>query len=195
MMRKQELHLIDINGNSVAPSIRAAVEFAYRWVKKDYPQADPAVIANLAERLATSMEMNKETLWSARRYATSALHRQVRHWLRNKSEQEIAVGLERELEQWAGPNDEFQRAIDREMLFQHLKSTLNERDRSILVMLIRSNANPSEVATALGISTDAATKAIQRVRERVAHSLSAAGVLKRSPEVQRTTGLERKWTY
>jgi RNA polymerase sigma factor (sigma-70 family) len=195
MMRQQELHLIDVNGNSVTPTIRDAVECAYRWVLKDYPQVDPAIVANLAERLATSMETNKETIWSAHRYATSALHRQVRHWLRQKSSQEIPVGLEKELEQWAGPNHEFLRAIDREMLFQHLKTTLNERDRSILVILVQSNANPSEVATALGISHDAATKAIQRVRERIARSLDAAGIHKSSNEPQRTTGLERKWTY
>jgi hypothetical protein len=55
-MRKSELHLISDNGDTVAPKIAAAVEAAYRWSLSMFPNIDPALLANAAERLAKNMK-------------------------------------------------------------------------------------------------------------------------------------------
>jgi hypothetical protein len=57
-MRKSELHLISDNGDTVAPKIAAAVEAAYRWSlsMSMFPNIDPALLANAAERLAQNMK-------------------------------------------------------------------------------------------------------------------------------------------
>jgi hypothetical protein len=61
----------------------------------------------------------------------------------------------------------FQGEVDRAILFEQLKSRLGERDRSIL-MLLQLDATPAEVAMTPAMKYEAAIKAIQRVRARVA---------------------------
>jgi DNA-directed RNA polymerase specialized sigma subunit len=68
----------------------------------------------------------------------------------------------------------FQGVIDRKILFEQLKATLNERDRYILVLLLEDKTSPATVANELGTSYPAAAKAIQRVKERIASSLTRA---------------------
>jgi hypothetical protein len=111
--------------------------------------------------------------------------RTVRRWLKTKRASELAVGLDRELESIAGMHEGFHGEVDRAILFEQLKSRLRGRDRSIL-MLLQSDASPAEVAMTLGMKYEAATKAIQRVRARVALCLQAV-----KPE-SRTTMDERK---
>jgi DNA-directed RNA polymerase specialized sigma24 family protein len=192
-MKSHELHLIDVNGNAVSPSIRDAVEEAYRWALVECPQADPAIIANIAERLAKSMAEKADSLRSERRYAYEVMHRKVRQWLRSRAARELAVGLGGELEKRAGVNDSFQTAVNREILFQQLKARLSDRDRHILVLLQR-NASPIDVAVSLGINYGAAAKAIQRVRERVAACLNAAQSKEDSSrQISSTKDLIKKW--
>ena len=54
------------------------------------------------------------------------------------------------------------------MLFEQLRTKLNERDRQILILLLQDITSPRDVAEALGIKYDAAAKAIQRVKDRMA---------------------------
>jgi hypothetical protein len=54
-MTRAQLHLVDTAGNVVCPEVESAVERAFRWVLRDYPQVDPAMIANWAEEVAHSM--------------------------------------------------------------------------------------------------------------------------------------------
>ena len=70
-----------------------------------------------------------------------------------------------------GVDRSFQVEIDRKLLFEQLKTSLNERDRYILVLLLQDETSPAVIATALGLSYTAAAKAIQRVKERIAASL------------------------
>jgi RNA polymerase sigma factor (sigma-70 family) len=172
-MRKQRLHLIDVNGDPVSPPIRTAVEAAMNWVNHEFPQIDQAVMANAAELLAKKMESNKDSLGSPRRYAYVALRGKVIEWMRRKGEKELAVGLDSDLEKIAGVNHSFQHRVDGSILFQQLRATLSDRDREILVLLL-SNATSTEIADHLGITPPAARKATQRLRERLAACLQVA---------------------
>jgi hypothetical protein len=173
-MTRAQLHLVDTAGNFVCPEVESAVERAFRWVLRDYPQVDPAMIANWAEEVAHSMQERATILVSPQRYAYSALKGKVRDWMRSGAAKEQVAGIGRDLESIGGLSSSFQGAIDRKILFEQLKATLNERDRYILVLLLQDKTSPATVANALGTSYDAAAKAIQRVRERIGSTLTVA---------------------
>jgi DNA-directed RNA polymerase specialized sigma24 family protein len=188
-MKRQRLHLVDENNDPVSPAIQSAVEAAHYWAVREFPRIDPALLANWAERLAKSIA-NKNLQGSVRRYAHTAMHETARRWLKTKRANELAVGLDRELESIAGVHEGFQGKVDRAILFEQLKSRLGERDRSIL-MLLQLDATPAEVAMTLGMKYEAATKAIQRVRARVAICLGVAQHEKRTITPGRASG--RDW--
>lgn len=170
-MVRPHLHLVDLNGNAVRPEVQVAVETAFRWVVRDFPLVDSAMVANWAELVAVSMEARADTLISPQRYAYSALKGRIRDWQRTGPAREETVGVDRDLERIGGLTDSFQVQVDRKILFDQLKASLNERDRYILVLLLEDNTSPAVVAGALGTSYSAAAKAIQRVRERIAATL------------------------
>ena len=194
-MRRQELHLIDEKRNAVSTAIATAVEAAYRWAIVMFPQIDPVILANAAERLATTMERNKEYLGSPRRYAYAAMNGKVRDWLRTMAANELPVGLGHELDGHARVTNSFQDSVERSILFQQLQTKLSDRDRYILVLLTELNAQPGDVAAALGINYKAATKAIERLRERIAACLDIAAESKRntSSGLSTTKDLTKEW--
>src|SRR5580704_16183086 len=175
-MKRQRLHLVDENNDPLSPAIQSAVEAAHYWAVREFPRIDPALLANWAERLAKSI-------------ANKNLRGSVRRWLKTKRASELAVGLDRELERIAGINEGFHGEVDRAILFEQLKSRLRGRDRSIL-MLLQSEATPAEVAMILGMKYEAATKAIQRVRARVAICLGAAHHEKRTTTPRRASSMD-----
>src|SRR5580698_3004835 len=163
-MRKTELHLISENGDPVTPEIAGAVEAAYHWAVSVFPGIDTALLANTAERLARNMEANKGELESPRRYAYAAMHGKVRDLQKTRAANESSMPLY-ELDQLGVAAKSFQDDIERSILFQQLRTKLSDRDRFILILLTELDTGPKNVAHALGISTEAATKAIQRVRQ------------------------------
>src|SRR3984893_8766193 len=173
-MTRAQLHLVDTAGNVVCPEVESAVERAFRWVLRDYPQVDPAMIANWAEEVAQSMQEREKILASPQCAAYSSLKGKVRDWMRSGAAKEQPAGIGRDLESIGGLSSSFQGAIDRKILFEQLKGTLSERDRCILVLLLEDKTSPATVANALGTSYPAAAKAIQRVKERIASSLTRA---------------------
>jgi len=187
-MKRQRLHLVDENNDPVSAAIQSAVEAAHYWAVREFPRIDPALISNWAERLAKSMT-TKELQGSVWRYAHTAMHETVRRWLKTKSARELAVGLDRELESIAGMHEGFHGKVDRAILFDQLRSRLHGRDRSIL-MLLQSDATPAEVAMILGMKSGAATKAIQRVRARVAICLGATQHEERTTPPRQASGMD-----
>jgi len=173
-MIRAHLHLVDTNGTIVCAEVETAVERSFHWVLRDYPQVDPAMIANWAEEVAHSMQERATILISPQRYAYSALKGKVRDWMRSGAAREQVAGIGRDLESIGGLSGSFQGAIDRKILFEQLKATLNERDRYILVLLLQDKTSPATVANALGTTYSAAAKAIQRVKERLASTLTGA---------------------
>ena len=173
-MTRAQLHLVDTSGIDVCPEVETAVERSFHWVLRDYPQLDSAMIANWAEEVALSMQMRVTTIVSPQRYAYAALKGKVHDWMRSAPAKEEVAGLGRDLERIGGLNGSFEGAVDRKILFEQLKATLNERDRYILVLLLEDNTSPATVAKALGTSYPAAAKAIQRVKERIASKLTGA---------------------
>ena len=173
-MTRAQLHLVDSSGTAVCPEVETAVERSFHWVLRDYPQVDSAMIANWAEEVALSMQVRVTTIVSPQRYAYAALKGKVHDWMRSAPAKEEVAGLGRDLERIGGVNGSFERAVDRKILFEQLKATLNERDRCILVLLLEDNTSPATVAKALGTTYPAAAKAIQRVKERIASKLNGA---------------------
>ena len=173
-MTRAQLHLVDTSGIAVCPEVETAVERSFQWVLRDYPQLDSAMIANWAEEVALSMQMRVTIIVSPQRYAYAALKGKVHDWMRSAPAKEEVAGLGRDLERIGGLNGSFEGAVDRKILFEQLKATLNERDRYILVLLLEDNTSPATVAKALGTSYPAAAKAIQRVKERIASKLNGA---------------------
>jgi RNA polymerase sigma factor (sigma-70 family) len=194
-MRKSELHLISDNGHTVAPEIEAAVEAAYRWTLSMFPNIDPVLLANAAERLAKNMETNKGELVSPRRYAYAAMHGKVRDLLKTGTANETPMPSHK-LDQLGVTVKSFEDDIELSILFQQLRAQLSDRDRFILILLTERDAGPKNVARALGISTEAATKAIQRVRQRLAVCLETTEKCSKEKQTEKSVskGLTREWT-
>ena len=161
------LHLVDRRGETLPVAIRLAVEAAHRWVRREYPYLDAAVVAGWVEDVGKAMGGHLDDIRAPHRYAFAALHGKVREWFRGNASKEIPVGIGSELERWAGIDRSTQRVIYRTILFDQLKSKLSERDRQILVLLQQDITSPASVAAALGVSYSAAAKAVQRVKERI----------------------------
>jgi RNA polymerase sigma factor (sigma-70 family) len=193
-MRNCELHLISDTGEAISPKIARAVEAAYRWAVYMFPNIDTALLANAAERLAKNMEANKE-LGSPRRYAYAAMHGKVRDLRKTRAGNETSMSLH-ELDLLGAPVKSFKDDVERSILFQQLRAKLSQRDRFILILLTERDAAPKNIANALGISTEAATKAIQRVRQRIAACLDAAEKCSKEgrTDLSISKGLTREWT-
>lgn len=165
------LHLVRKDGGQVPVAIGVAVEAAYLWVLHEFPRIDSALVAGWAEDLGKAMAAKDAELESPRRYAFGAMHGKVREWFRRGGTRELAVGMGRELEEWAGADRRAEHLIERAVLFEQLKMRLNDRDRHILVLLQQDMTSPQPIAAALGISYSAAAKALSRVKERIASIL------------------------
>jgi hypothetical protein len=176
------LHLVDQRGQTLPAAIRLPVEAAHRWVRREYPLLDDAIVAGWAEDVGKAMGVRLDDIRSPYRYAFAALHGKVREWFRTNASKEILVGTGSELELWASIDRSAQRVIYRAVLFEQLKTKLSERDRHILVLLQQDITRPASVAAALGVSYAAAAKAIQRVKERIAAIL--VGDPRRKPHRQ-----------
>jgi hypothetical protein len=162
------LHLVDRNGKDLAAETRDAVKDAYDWAVREYPKVDDASIAGWAEELGEAMAARPTLIEFPRRYAFAGLKGKINAWFRKHPVQEITVGIGPELEQWVGLDRKVPIAIERVVLFEQIKTMLNERDKQILVLLLQDITSPKDVASALGIRYQAAAKAIQRVKERMA---------------------------
>ena len=167
-MYKSQLHLRHPDGGPVSQTIEAAVESTYRWVVRDFPRVDPALIANWAENVACNMAIREDVIRSPQRFAYTALRGKVCDYLKTGTAQEVSFGLGGELERISGTTGSFEGTMHRKILFDELKAVLNERDRYILFSLLEDQSSPATVALKLGTSYNAAAKAIQRVKERIA---------------------------
>ena len=172
-MVRAHLHLVDSEGKPLKPNIQTAVEIAYQWVVRDYPDFDQAQIANWAEQVGLSMQVRGSAIASPKRYAYVAIGGKVRDWLRTATGKEELKGLGRDLERGAGANNSFAAQLDRRVLFDQLKTTLSDRDRAILVLLLRDKTT-GEIASELSTNYAAAAKAIQRVKDRISTVVSGS---------------------
>jgi DNA-directed RNA polymerase specialized sigma24 family protein len=192
MMNSAQLHLVVEGGSPVSPEIEAAVKRAFHWVSRDYPNVDSALIANWAEDVGRSMEERSDTIQSPQRYAYAALKGKVRDWSKRGAAKEEVSGIGFDLERLGGISVSFQGSSDRKILFEQLSAVLNERDRYILVLLLQDQTSPAAVAKALGTNYQAAAKAIQRVKDRIANTLNVSrkvdGTGHGSPQLCETKG-------
>jgi RNA polymerase sigma factor (sigma-70 family) len=168
------LHLVDENGQRVDGDIRLATEAAYRRVLRMFQKkVDEAVLADMAEDVATSVASKRSQIGALRSYTIAALKRRVLDWLRTKPKVEISIGQLAELEGAARvAEDPAFAEVETQRLLDQLKTQLTERDRLILLLMVRGRGNPADVGAALHLNYAAAAKAIQRTRSRIADILS-----------------------
>jgi DNA-directed RNA polymerase specialized sigma24 family protein len=164
------LHLVNDQGEPVETDIRVAVEAAFRHVMLRFPQVDEALLAELAESVAASMDRRRCEIVTPKQYAQNALCKEVQGWLREHEGFEIVIAEPEELERLAGgtPAGRGVETAESEIFFAQLRKHLTERDRHILVLIEQDLDKPPDIAAALDISYEAAAKALQRVRARVA---------------------------
>ena len=160
------LHLVDDEGAAVNSEVREAVEKAFHWVAREFPNLDPAPLADWAEALAKSMHLRGSGIDEPERYAYVALKGKVRDSLRKRSAQEQPHGIGRDLERIGGSSATAQADAERQILWNQLGAALSERDKQIHFLLGRQDS-AQEIAVELNIAYPAARKAIQRVRERI----------------------------
>jgi len=166
-MGRTLLHLVDRNGKDLAAETRDAVKDAYEWAVREYPKVDDASVAGWAEELGEAMAARPALIEFPRRYAFAALKGKIHAWFRKHPGTEITVGVGPELEEWVGLDRKSQITMERAVLFEQLRTMLNERDRQILMLLLQDITSPRDIASALGIGYLAAAKAIQRLKERM----------------------------
>jgi DNA-directed RNA polymerase specialized sigma24 family protein len=163
------LHLVDDEGHLVDADIRVAVETAYRRIVQRYPRLDEAILAGMAESIAASMSRRRASILSPRQYAEVALRGKAQEWFRTHPGLEIPVAEMAEWERLASTETKLAFTdTESDILFDQMKKHLTERDRHILVLLEQDLTKPGEIAAALDISYNAAAKALQRVKDRMA---------------------------
>lgn len=165
-MGRTHLFLVNRRNEPLPAGLRTSVEAAYRWACSDYPTLDRALIATWTEEVGRLMADRAADIQEPRRYAFAALHGKIRQHFRSGTSKEVPSGISEQLEEWAGVDEASMRQMEQRILFQEVSSKLNERDRNILGLLDQGFTSPTSVANALGISYNAAAKAIQRTKER-----------------------------
>jgi DNA-directed RNA polymerase specialized sigma24 family protein len=160
------LHLVNEQGQPVPPSVRVAVETAYRWVLREYEHFDQALLAGMAESVALAMCRSLARIEFPRRYAIVALTGKLQEWYRAHPGQEVPLELE-ESERIKAPRPDAMTSADLSILLAEIKVQLSERDRQILVLMEQDLGGPQQIAEVFEMSYSAAAKAIQRVRDRM----------------------------
>jgi DNA-directed RNA polymerase specialized sigma24 family protein len=133
---------------------------------------DGAILASMAEGVASSMSRRGADIRALKQYAQVAMHGRVQEWLRKHPGIEFPYESSQDLERLAGASTQsLLTDTEAEILFDQMKLLLTERDRHILVLMEQDMAKPGEIATALGISYAAAAKALERVKDRISDLL------------------------
>ena len=113
------------------------------------------------------MAEREATVRSPHRYASAAMQNKVREHFRSGAAREVTVGTSQKLEEGVGHDFQSAQTIERRVLFRELQAQLSQRDQRIFILLQQEVTSPSTIASSLGISYNAAAKAVQRVKERL----------------------------
>lgn len=166
-----KLNLVDEKGGAVERTIGIAVAAAFNACVHRFRRMDDAVLANFAEAVATSMNSRSSEIGAVGNYARVAMNGKVFEWMRSHPGKEIGVEKPGELERLAGAAvDQSFEDAEKKILFSQIKMQLSQRERHILFLMNRG-MGPREIGSQLGITYNAASKAMQRVRERMASLL------------------------
>jgi DNA-directed RNA polymerase specialized sigma24 family protein len=168
------LHLVDASGHELEGDLRRAVHSAYSQVLRVFrKRVDEATLANMAEEVAVSVAAKRNRVQAIRPYTLAALTGKVLDWLRIQPRVELSANQLSELGDAShAAEDPAFAEVEIQRLLDELRAQLTERDRLILFLMIRDQGDPRNVAAALHLSYDAAAKAIQRTRARIAEILS-----------------------
>ena len=175
-MAKTLLNLIDEAGQPVPADVRAAVTRAYRYIAPRFRRIDDAVLAGFAEALAAAMCRRAEEIRSVDQYARAAMIGKAYEWVQlHPSEKAIGTLADLEAANGTARTDDSFGAIENTVLFERMKTQLSMRDRQILVLVEQEFDTPAAIASALGLSYEAAKKALQRARDKMSALITPNG--------------------
>ena len=161
------LHLVDESGQPVPDEVREAVERAYRYLTFEYKRLDPSLLANIAEATALTICRNADEIGSIKPYAFGTAIGKVNDWLSTYDKEDpgkTSATLERAA---GGVKDRSHSDVEYRVLFERMKAQLNARDQQILVLIAQGLDKPRAIAEALGLTYEAAKKALQQVKDRM----------------------------
>ena len=173
-MPQQLLHLVDDEGRPVQRAVEDAVTNAYRYVLAHNNHIDHALLANMAEHLALAVSRRVAEIHSIQQYALAAMIGKVHEWSRVHPVEFHLPSDQLERQAGAQPDSSFQR-IEKKLLLDQMKVDLTERDRHILMLIQQGISDSKSIANALGITNEAAKKAIQRTKHKMMTILQQAG--------------------
>jgi len=166
------LHLIDDAGEPVPHEVREAVERAYRQLARQFTRIDGAVLAGIAESVAAKCCRRKDQIASMDHYVWTAMVGKVHEWLRAHPLVEVPVQTEEEMEALAdAAEDHSLSAINNALLIAKMRTSLSTRDRQILALIEQDIDTAHGIAVELGLSYQAAKKALRRAKENMASIL------------------------
>ncbi len=161
------LHLVDETGQPVPDEVREAVERAYGYIAFEYKRLDPSLLANIAEATALTICRNAHEIGSIKPYALGTAVGKVNDWL-STYDKEVPGKTSAALERAAGGvRDRSHFDVEYRLLFERMKAQLSARDQQILVLIAQGLDKPGAIAEALGLTYEAAKKALQRVKGRM----------------------------
>jgi DNA-directed RNA polymerase specialized sigma24 family protein len=168
---------VDGSGRELESDLQSAIHAAYLRVLSLFrSKVDDSVLADMAEDVAATIAVKRSSIRSIRSYSAAALIGKVRDWLRTQPQIDVSVGQLAELEDVGhAAEDPAFAEVEIQRLLEQLKQQLTERDRLILLLMIRGHGDPKHVGAALHLNYAAAAKAIQRTRARLADILYGDG--------------------
>ena len=185
-MAKTLLYLTDDAGQPAPNHIQLAVTEAHKYIQSRFPRIEDTALAHMAEATSKSICRKGTEIHSPNQYALAAMVGKAQDWLRKNPPLEVRMPP-RDLEAAAGGmQDECFAATEHTLLFERMKNDLTPRDRQILMLLQRDLDSPAAVAAALGLSYDAAQKALYRAKEKMRLLLQSERMTKRESEPGRT---------
>jgi DNA-directed RNA polymerase specialized sigma24 family protein len=184
-MAKTLLYLTDDAGQAAPHAIQLAVTKAHKYIQFHFPRIEDTALAAMAEAVTKSICRKGADIHAPSQYALAAMIGQAQEWIRKHPGLEIKMTA-RDLEAAAGGiQDPCFVATEHALLFERMKNDLTPRDRQILMLIQRDLDSPVAVASALGLSYEAAKKALHRAKEKMSLLLHADRMVKEE-------GIERR---
>ncbi len=177
-MAKTLLYLTDDDGQPAPNNIQLAVTEAHKYIQSRFPRIEDTALAQMAEATTKSICRKGTEIHSPNQYALAAMIGKAQDWIRKNPTLEVRMPP-RDLEAAAGGiQDACFVATEHTLLFERMRTGLTPRDRQILLLLQRDLDSPAAVASALGLSYDAAQKALHRAKEKMKLLLHAETMTK-----------------
>jgi DNA-directed RNA polymerase specialized sigma24 family protein len=166
-MAKTLLYLTNDAGQPAPRTVQLAVTKAHKYVAVHFPRIEDTALANMAEATTKTICRKGTEIHSPNQYALAAMITQAHKWIRKHPPVEISMPPTALEAAAGGTQDRCFEATQTALLIERMKQDLTARDRQILMLIQRDLDNPTAVASALGLSYEAAKKALHRAKDKM----------------------------